>query len=62
MVDLIVDSGYHKLSSTLSATSVYTISKMALLCAKTKLKIAFSSQLRTSILKMFFRAQSCWAI
>ena len=55
MVGRIVDSGYERLSSTLSATSVYTISKMALLFAKPKLKIAFSSQLRTSILKMFFR-------
>ena len=38
MVGLIVDSGYERLSSTISTT----ISKMALLCAKTKLKICFS--------------------
>ena len=62
MVDLIVDSGYERLSSTLSANSVYKISKMALLFAKTKLKIAFSSQLKTSNLKMLFRAQPWWAI
>ena len=48
-----MDSGCERLSSMLSTKSVYTISKMALLFAKTKLKIAFSSQLRTSILKMF---------
>ena len=48
-----MDSGCERLSSMLSTNSVYTISKMALLFAKTKLKIAFSSQLRTSILKMF---------
>ena len=57
MVDLIVDLGYERLSSTLSANSVYMISKMAPLFAKTKLKIAFSSQLKTSILKKFFWAQ-----
>ena len=62
MVGFIVDSGYERLSSTLSPNSVYAISKMALLFAKIKLKIAFSSQLRTSILKMFFRAQPWWAI
>ena len=38
MVGLIVDWGYEILSSTLSANSVYTISKMALLFAKTKVK------------------------
>ena len=48
-----MDSGCERLSSTLSTNSIYTISKMALLFAKTKLKIAFSSQLRTSILKCF---------
>ena len=62
MVGLIVDSGYERLSSTLSANSIYKISKMALFFAKPKLKIAFSSQLRTSILKMLFRDQPWWAI
>ena len=62
MVGLVVDSGYERLSITLSANSVYAISEMALLFAKSKLTIAFSSQLRASILKIFFRAQPWWAI
>ena len=56
MVGLIVDSGYERRSSTPSANSVYTISKMAPLFANTKVKIAFSIQLSTSTLKMFLRA------
>ena len=62
MMGLIEDLEYERLSSMLSATSVYNISKMDLLFAKTKLKIAFSCQLRTSILKLFFQAQPWGAI
>jgi len=51
MVSLIVDSGYERLSNTIPVSPAYKSSKIALLCAKIKLKIAFSNHLRTSILK-----------
>ena len=55
MEGVIVDAGYEGLSSTLFENSVDKISKMALLFEEPNWKIAFSSQLRTSILKMFSR-------
>ena len=51
----IVDTGYKGLSDTLSVNSAYKISKMALLFAKSEFEVAFSSRLRTSILKIGLR-------
>ena len=53
MVGLIVDSGYKRISDTLFVNSSLKISKMPLLLfIETMLNIAFSSRLRTSILKI----------
>ena len=62
MVGLIVDSGYERLSCTLSATSVYTISKMALLCAKTQTENSVFQPAENFYFENIFPAQSCWAI
>ena len=53
MVGLIVDSGYERISKTVSVNSACKINKMALLFAKTKCEIAFSNRLITSIWKVF---------
>ena len=53
MVDLILDSRYERISSTLSVNSALNIIKMALLFVRITFKKAFSSRLRTSVLKLF---------
>ena len=53
MVSLIAGAGYKRTSNTLSVNSAQKINKTALTFAKTKLEIALSSRLRTSIFKIF---------
>ena len=52
MLGLIVDLGYERIFKTLSVNSALKMSRMALLFVKTLFNIAFSSSLRTSILKI----------
>ena len=49
----IVDSGYTRISKILSVNSAQGVSKMDLLFIQTMFNIAFSSRLRTYILKLF---------
>ena len=51
-----MDSGYERISNMLSVNFAEKINKMALLLARIKFKLAFSSHLRTSILEIFLRA------
>ena len=52
MVGLIVDSGYERISNTLSVNSAQKINKMALLFARIKSQIVLSNRLITYILKI----------
>ena len=56
MVGLILDSGYERISNTISLNSAQKIKQMALLFARIKFKIVFSSCLRTCTSEIFFRA------
>ena len=49
---LTVNSGYKRISNILSVNSAYGVGKMVLLFVKTMFNIAFSSRLRTCILKI----------
>ena len=51
MVDLTLELECNRISNTLSVNYAQTIGKMALLFAKINFKIAFSSHLKTYILK-----------
>ena len=52
MVSLMVDSRYLRRCNTLSVNSAEKISKMAMLFPEAKLKVAFSSCVKASILKI----------
>ena len=56
MVGLIVDSVYERISDTLSVNYAENINKMAMIFARIKFTIVFSSRLITYILKIFSRA------
>ena len=58
MMGLIADSGYERISTTLSVNSAQKFSNMTLLFVKSMFKIAFSSRPRTSIVKILLSVNS----